>query len=148
MTTPTKLVVVSLGQLIPDLALWPQAEWYRQQLSQLRDYQLWWFDFSSPADGACFARVDPISLQAGKIFTDDPCRRVLRNPAFHRCYDDETYQRLKADKLAYHMLYYTCGGPDAPWCLARMTGQATPLSDRLAATPDDAHPMVDASTAA
>lgn len=101
-TTQAKVSLMTLGQCIPLLALLPQAQQFREDLSLLGQTDwLDWIDFSAPPDGSCFALSDPMALTVGEPVKSPK----LLSPKFAAMFDPLRYRSLRKDKFRIHFQY-------------------------------------------
>jgi hypothetical protein len=99
MAPASRYALLTLGHCTPLLALFPQAQAFRDELRSLAtNYQLTWIDFSAPADMATFGRVDPwMGASTG-------CKQ-RRSPRWHAAMDAARYRRLRLDRREMHLQY-------------------------------------------
>jgi hypothetical protein len=89
-----QLNMVTLGECIPLLSLLPKANAMRKDLACLSATEtLYWVDYTSPADGACFPLVDPVKVSL-------PPEKIKNNPylfsaRFHTLYTPANYQSIR-----------------------------------------------------
>lgn len=98
----SKIKVLTLGQCVPLMSLHKQSKAYKKDLEYLADQNLFWFDFSSKIDGACFYKFD--------FFTKSGVERVklqayFLSPNFYKLYSAKTYAKLKRAWYKVHFLY-------------------------------------------
>ncbi len=94
-----KVALLTLGHCTPLLALFPGASRFRAELKQLAEAPwLTWIDYSSPADMAAFALVDPWMNEARGC-------KIRRSPRFHATMPGAEYRRLRRDRRDMHLHY-------------------------------------------
>jgi hypothetical protein len=95
----SRCALLTLGHCTPLLALFPQAQAFRDELRSLASNpDLTWIDFSAPADMATFGLVDPwMGESAG-------CKQ-RRSPRWHAAMDAARYRRLRLDRREMHLQY-------------------------------------------
>lgn len=100
----TQLNLVTLGECIPLLSLLPNAQAIREDLAYLSITKtIYWVDYTSPADGACFPLVDPVSISLSpQHIKNSP---LLLSPRFYTLYTDEHYQKIRRSFYKLHFLY-------------------------------------------
>jgi hypothetical protein len=96
--------LMTLGECIPLLSLLPKAKAMRENLACLSAAEnIYWVDYTSPADGACFPLVDPVKVSLSK-------ERIKNSPEllsarFYTLYTDTHYQRIRRNFYTMHFLY-------------------------------------------
>lgn len=94
--------VVSLAQTSPLLSWLPAATWYRDAMQAIDLSGVTWVDYSSPADGVCFPKLD-FFAQAGVA---RPGRITLKSPRFFKLFEASEYQRIvRKNKFRVHFQY-------------------------------------------
>lgn len=94
--------VVSLAQTSPLLSWLPAATWYRDAMRAVDLSEVTWVDYSSPADGVCFPKLD-FFAQAGVV---QPNRITLKSPRFFKLFEASEYQRIiRKNKFRIHFQY-------------------------------------------
>ena len=96
--------MMTLGQCIPLLSLLPKATAIREDLAYLScSDKIHWVDYTSPADGACFPLVDPITVSLSQA---PYCRSpTLLSARFYKLYKDGDYQKIRKNFYQMHFLY-------------------------------------------
>src|SRR3546814_8462054 len=84
---PANFTVLTLGQVVPVIALRKDARWYHADLKALDDKPFRLVDFSAPPDGAAYHGVHPIRLVSDRC----AARVDMLSPRFHLFYDPENY---------------------------------------------------------
>ncbi len=107
---PDNFALVTLGQVIPVVALRTDARWYHADLRALADKDFRLVDISSPPDGAAYFDVHPIRLVSE---TSRP-RVTLLSPRFHLFYDPENYNSGWGKKYQAHFDYLRVGDRLSP----------------------------------
>lgn len=139
---PTALSVISLAQTSPLLSWLPQAKWYKQYMQQIDLSKLTWVDFSSPADGVCFPKLD-IFANAG---VNQPNALTLKSPRFFKLFDAKEYQRIiRKNKFRIHFQYLLSSKFTQEYDFFAMTAGTKRLAEQLATNSTAAksvdHPM-------
>ena len=98
------LNMMTLGECIPLLSLLPKAAAIRKDLAYLsRAEKLFWVDYTSPADGACFPLVDPLKVSLSTVeHVNSP---LLLSARFHTLFTPEHYQKIRRNFYNMHFLY-------------------------------------------
>lgn len=97
-----KISVVSLAQTSPLLSWLPAATWYREMMRAVDLSRITWVDYSSPADGVCFPKLD-FFAQAGIA---KPGLITLKSPRFFKLFEKSEYQRIiRKNKFRIHFQY-------------------------------------------
>lgn len=102
--------VLTLGQVVPVIALREDARWYHQDLKALDDKPFRLVDFSAPADGAAYHDVHPIRLVSDRC----AARVDLLSPRFHLFYDPHNYNSGWSNKYEAHFDYLRVGDRLSP----------------------------------
>ncbi|MFZ3192474.1 MAG: hypothetical protein WA154_04605 [Moraxellaceae bacterium] len=127
---PTALSVISLAQTSPLLSWLPQAKWYKKYMQQVDLSKLTWVDFSSPADGVCFPKLD-IFANAG---VNQPNALILKSPRFFKLFDAKEYQRIiRKNKFRIHFQYLLSSKFTQEYDFFAMTAGTKSLATQLAA---------------
>ena len=127
--SPTALSVISLAQTAPLLSWLPQAKWYNQYMQQIDLSKLTWVDFSSPADGVCFPKLD-IFANAG---VNQPNVLTLKSPRFFKLFDAKEYQRIiRKNKFRIHFQYLLSSKFTQEYDFFAMTAGTASLAEQLA----------------
>ena len=127
--------LLTLGQCIPMLGCFPQADGLRQDLALLGTAEgIAWLDFSAPPDGCCFALCDPlwacgVPLQAPRL----PDRPKLLSPRFAEMFDASAYAELRADRLKLHFQYLMSSQHPVDYDYFHITAGSQTLAERFAA---------------
>ena len=99
-----QLNMISLGECIPLLSLLPKAQAIKDDLAYLSSTEnIYWVDYTSPADGACFPLVDPVKISIPEqLLKNSP---VLLSTRFYKLYTNAHYQKIKRNFYKMHFLY-------------------------------------------
>jgi hypothetical protein len=101
-----RFAMVTLGECIPLVSFQPNAKDYRHELRQVSQQKdLFWIDYTSPIDGACFPLHD--FMHSSGISTENSSIPLYRSTRFHTLYDKITYKKLRRDWYKTHFLYIT-----------------------------------------
>lgn len=100
------LSLLTLGNCIPAMSLWPQAAGFREELGQLAtNKNLRWMDYSSPTDWGSFAMIDPVAACNVSLTSTEQINPEMRSPRFHTMFAPADYKNLRRDKRRMHMQY-------------------------------------------
>jgi hypothetical protein len=99
-----QLNMITLGECIPLLSLLPKAQLIKEDLACLSSQKnIYWVDYTSPADGACFPLVDPVKISIPEQqYKNSP---LLLSTRFYKLYTDTHYQKIKHNFYNMHFLY-------------------------------------------
>ena len=99
-----KLNMITLGECIPLLSLLPKATAIKKDLACLSSTNhLYWIDYTSPADGACFPLVDPVKVSLSEQqFKSGP---LLLSARFHKLLSAKHYKKIRRNFYTMHFLY-------------------------------------------
>lgn len=95
--------LLTLGQVIPLLGLVPQADWFRAALQRVADSPLLWLDYTAPADGLCYALVDPVT--GCGLPPRPPGRLRIKSARFDMMFTPATFRALRRDPFRLHFQY-------------------------------------------
>jgi hypothetical protein len=125
---PANFTLVTLGQVVPVVALRTDAHWYHDDLRALADKDFRLVDISSPPDGAAYYNVDPIALvaQSGKARID------LLSPRFHLFYHTENYNSGWGKKYQAHFDYLRVGDRLSPIDFIGLTASRRTIDQSIA----------------
>ncbi len=98
-----KFSMITLGECIPLVSFQPNAKHYREELNYIASSNLFWLDYTSPIDGACFPLHD--FIKSSGIEHDNYPNIYFRSPRFHKLFHKITYQKLRRDWYKTHFLY-------------------------------------------
>jgi hypothetical protein len=102
--TVPSLNLITLGECIPLLSLLPKADAIRADLACLSaSDKLYWIDYTSPADGACFPLVDPVKVSLPNSQTKNSPQ--LLSTRFYKLYTEAHYQKIRRNFYKMHFLY-------------------------------------------
>ncbi|WP_375196067.1 hypothetical protein [Sphingobium sp.] len=125
---PDNFTVLTLGQVVPVIALRKDASWYHADLKALDDKPFRLVDFSAPADGAAYHDVHPI-----RLVSDQCAARVdLLSPRFHLFYDPENYNSGWSNKYEAHFDYLRVGDRVSPVDYVSLTAGRRTIDEALA----------------
>ena len=98
------LNMITLGECIPLLSLLPKAQAMKEDLAYLSAAEnIYWIDYTSPADGACFPLVDPVKISISEQqYKSSP---LLLSTRFYKLYTDAHYQTIRRNFYKMHFLY-------------------------------------------
>lgn len=126
---PAHFTVLTLGQVVPVIALRRDARWYHADLKALDDKHFRLVDFSAPPDGAAYHDVHPIRL------VSDQCvgRVDLLSPRFHLFYEPENYHGGWSNKYEAHFDYLRVGDRLSPVDYVSLTAGRRTIDEAIAA---------------
>ena len=125
---PHRFIVLTLGQVVPVIALRKDARWYHQDLKALDDKHFRLVDFSAPPDGAAYYDVHPIRLVSDRC----AARVDLLSPRFHLFYDPENYHSGWSNKYEAHFDYLRVGDRLSPVDYLSLTAGRRTIDEALA----------------
>lgn len=127
--------LLTLGECIPLLSYQPEAVTFRQELARLRDARdLDWVDMTAPADGCCFALVDPTAVCEDGLAP--AARRAggpkRLSPRFAQCFEAGRYAAIRRDKYRCHFQYLMAVEKPGGYDYFAMTAGPQALAQRFA----------------
>lgn len=125
---PAHFTVLTLGQVVPVVALRQDARWYHADLKALDDKAFRLVDFSAPADGAAYHDVHPIRLVSDRC----AARVDLLSPRFHLFYDPENYNSGWSNKYEAHFDYLRVGDRLSPVDYLSLTAGRRTIDEAIA----------------
>ena len=128
-TLPDNFTVLTLGQVVPVIALRKDAHWYHADLKALDEKPFRLVDFSAPADGAAYHDVHPIRLVSDRC----AARVELLSPRFHLFYDPENYNSGWSNKYEAHFDYLRVGDRLSPVDYVSLTAGRRTIDEAIAA---------------
>jgi hypothetical protein len=118
-----KLKILTLGQCIPLASYYRGAVKLRHDLNMLKQKNFVWYDFSSPADGVCFALHNPF-----KPDDNDVTAQIrLKSPQFHKYFSKSDYAKLRQNKFEMHFQYLKTAPILSPYNIVRIMTDTVPL---------------------
>lgn len=128
-----RLSLLTLGNCGATLSQQPAAQSYRDELVAVGSSSaVHWLDVSAPADGCCFALVDPcegLALPPGA-----PGAKRL-NPRFAQLFSPASYERIRHDKYRCHFQYLMASEVVGDYDFFAITAGPQTLQQRFAARP-------------
>lgn len=101
-----RLGLLTLGNCIPLLGLFPQAHAYRMELALLAESdRIDWVDVSAPTDWGAFPLLNPLDVCEVRVQRQGRGWPVMTSPRFHTLFDAASYQRMIRDKHQVHTQY-------------------------------------------
>lgn len=126
---PDNFTVLTLGQVVPVIALRKDARWYHADLKALDDKPFRLVDFSAPPDGAAYYDVHPI-----RLVSDQCVARVdLLSPRFHLFYEPGNYHGGWSNKYEAHFDYLRVGDRLSPVDYVSLTAGRRTIDEAIAA---------------
>ncbi|MCK5916983.1 MAG: hypothetical protein KAG34_01065 [Cocleimonas sp.] len=125
-----QLNMITLGECIPLLSLLPKAQAIKDDLAYLSSTEnLYWIDYTSPADGACFPLVDPVKISIPEQqLRNSP---LLLSARFYKLYTDAHYQKIKRNFYKMHFLYLMSHDNSGEYDLYAMIMGRCSLKERI-----------------
>ncbi|WP_031303972.1 hypothetical protein [Sphingobium quisquiliarum] len=128
-TLPANFTVLTLGQVVPVVALRKDARWYHADLKALDDKHFRLIDLSAPPDGAAYYDVHPV-----RLVSDQCAARVdLLSPRFHLFYDPQNYHSGWSNKYEAHFDYLRVGDRLSPVDYVSLTAGRRTIDEAIAA---------------
>jgi hypothetical protein len=122
--------MITLGECIPLLSLLPKANAIKENLACLSStHHLYWVDYTSPADGACFPLVDPVSISLPEQqFKNSP---LLLSTRFHKLLSAKHYKKIRRNFYKMHFLYLMSSDRLGQYDFFAMITGKQPLKERI-----------------
>lgn len=125
---PDNFTLVTLGQVVPVVALRQDARWYHDDLRALATQDFRLVDISSPPDGAAYFNVHPF-----RLVSDDSHPHVeLLSPRFHLFYTPENYHSGWGNKYQAHFDYLRVGDRLSPIDFIGLTASRRTIEQSIA----------------
>ncbi|MBQ0946442.1 hypothetical protein KAK07_24110 [Ideonella sp. 4Y16] len=125
-----RLSLLTLGQCGATLSQQPQAQAYRDELVAVgSSAQLHWLDVSAPADGCCYALVDP--CEGLPLPPGSPGAKRL-SPRFAQLFTPASYERIRHDKYRCHFQYLMASEVVGEYDYFAITAGPRSLQERFA----------------
>jgi pimeloyl-ACP methyl ester carboxylesterase len=125
------LTLLTLGECIPLLSFLPQAHDYREELAYMAHApRLFWADFTSPIDGACFPLVNPVS--ASDIILQADSGPLILSTRFHTLFEPKHYQAIRRNWYRIHFQYLMATDFSGLFDFFAMTAGFENLAERIA----------------
>ncbi len=135
-STLVPVSLVTLGECIPMLSYQPESQAFRSEMASLATSDaVAWVDFTAPADGCCFALVDPTAVCSERATAASwtPPKRL--SPRFAQLFEPTAYRRVQRDKYRCHFQYLMAGQLAGPYDYFAITAGAQTLAARFADFP-------------
>ena len=126
-----RLNMITLGECIPLLSLLPKAAAIKKDLWCLSSTKnLYWIDYTSPADGACFPLVDPVKVSLSKppLYKNRP---LILSTRFHKLLTDQHYKKIRRNFYKMHFLYLMSSDYRGQYDFFAMTTGKQALEQRI-----------------
>ncbi|NJS36770.1 MAG: hypothetical protein HC765_10715 [Brachymonas sp.] len=125
--------LLTLGHWTPMLSSLPAAQSFRDDLQTLAHAErVQWIDFGAPADGCCFALVDPLSA----VDLAPPIKHPkLLSPRFAELFSPQRYKLLKKDRFDLHFQYIKASELFGEYDYFAITAGAQDLAQRFSHLP-------------
>ncbi|WP_157217726.1 hypothetical protein [Flavisphingomonas formosensis] len=126
-----RIGLLTLGQTIPCLAWHPNAQWMRDDLTEVADNPaIDWVDISSPRDSVCFALTDPVTaLGEGHAERTNP---KMISALFREAMPAEVYAHGNHDWARIHFQYVMAREKPSVLDYFAITAGPQSLHDRFA----------------
>lgn len=129
------LGLLTLGNCIPLLGLYPHAARYREELARIgASDRLVWIDVSSPTDWGSFPLLDPLAVCEVDIPRRGRGYPVPTSPRFHTLFAEESYRAMIGNKHTMHTLYLMSTEKPGRYDWFAITAGCQPLAARYAAS--------------
>lgn len=130
-TNMSRLVLLTLGECIPLLGVWPTAQSFRSELQEVgTNTELLWVDYTSPADGACCALADPLpACGLTPILGAGP---IIMSPRFFKIFSTARYKKLRRQWFTMHFLYLMASEYAGDYDYFAMTAGTHSMASRYA----------------
>ena len=93
--------VLMLGQCIPLVSFQKYCEAFRREMEVAGNAEIFWCDYTSKIDGACFAMLD--YYKASGLSVKSP--PLYLSPRFHKLFTPITYKKIRYNWYLAHFLY-------------------------------------------
>jgi len=126
-TKHANLKLVTLGQCIPLLSLFPSAADFRREMKAVAmQSDVPWLDIIGRADPLCSYEADPVTVSG--IHSSDLKWPQRQDISILKMYSSESYQRLKLNKLRLHFQYLMSSELQSSYDYFRLTAGPEHLS--------------------
>ena len=130
-----RISLMTLGQCIPILSLFPQAQAFRAELAAIAHAdRIDWIDFTAPTDLACFVFLDTVAL-AGIGHDNTEPRPKLLSARFVTLFSAESYARIRRSWYRNHFQYLMAGEKAGEYDYFAITAGHLSLAERYRAKP-------------
>ena len=128
-----RLALLTLGNCIPLLGLYPHAAAYREELARIgQSDRLVWVDVSSPTDWGSFPLLDPLAVCEIEVPRRGTGYPRPTSPRFHTLFSGERYRAMVGDKHTMHTLYLMSTEKPGRYDWFAITAGCQPLAVRYA----------------
>jgi len=124
-----KIAIVNLGECIPLVSFQKNADFYRDMMLAIAKKRIFWIDYTTPIDGACFPLLD-FYKHSGLYLKKDEAPHYL-SPRFHTLFSKETYAKIRKNKYAAHFVYLMATELPGRYNFFNITAGSTYLRDSL-----------------
>ncbi|QAU33575.1 hypothetical protein [Janthinobacterium sp. 17J80-10] len=130
-----RISLMTLGQCIPILSLFPQAKSFHAELAAIAHAdRLDWIDFTAPTDLACFVFLDTVALAGIRRDNMEP-RPKLLSARFVTLFSAESYARIRRSWYRNHFQYLMAGEKAGEYDYFAITAGPLSLAERYRAKP-------------
>jgi hypothetical protein len=127
--TGPRLVLLTLGSVMPAVALHPAAQRMRSIVSRLATAPaLDWIDCQSRKDVLCFANFDPVD-GIGLDVGHERCNPLLWQISFKDMIAPDDYNRFRWNHFRVHYQYIMAGDRPAHYDYVLLVGGPTPIAE-------------------
>lgn len=124
-----RLVLLTLGSVMPAVALHPAAQRMRHIVADLATAPaLTWIDCQSRKDVMCFSFFDPVE-GVGVSVGAKRCNPLLWRISFKDMFSPEVYGRFKWNFFRVHYQYIMAGDRPAPYDYVLLVGGPMPIAE-------------------
>jgi hypothetical protein len=129
------LALLTLGNCIPLLGLYPQASGYREELARIgASDRLVWIDVSSPTDWGSFPLLDPLGVCGVEVPRRGAGYPQPTSPRFHTLFAPQRYRAMIGNKHTMHTLYLMSTERPGRYDWFAISAGCQPLAARYAAS--------------
>lgn len=123
------VVLLTLGSVMPAVALHPAAQRMRTIVGQLASAKnIAWIDCQSRKDVMCFANFDPVEGIGVDVGTRR-CNPLLWQISFKEMIANETYNRFRWNFFRVHYQYIMAGDRPAPYDYVLLVAGPMPIAE-------------------
>lgn len=123
-----RLVLLTLGSVMPAVALHPAADRMRAIVARLAAAPaLTWVDCQSRKDVMCFANFDPVDGIGLRL--EQRCNPLLWRISFKQMIAPEDYSRFRWSHFRVHYQYIMAGDRPSPYDYILLVGGPMPVAD-------------------
>lgn len=125
-----RVVLLTLGSVMPAVALHPAAQKMRGIVAQLAAApSIAWIDCQSRKDVMCFANFDPVAGIGIRQTSAVRCNPLLWRISFKDMIAPQDYDRFRWSHFRVHYQYIMAGDRPAPYDYVLLVGGPTPIAE-------------------